>query len=499
MKEYDILGIGSGAAISVVSAWLDHHPQSKVALIDKDTPGGICLTRGCIPSKMLTSVADVLRTVQRSEEFGVSVTDPHVDFAQVMRRLRNYIDPKIEALRDHLSNAPNLDYFHEPVEFVGPSTLRTGHGVELYSPRILLGLGSEPIVPDIPGLRDARPLTTDEVFDLSERPERMAILGGGYIAAEFAHFFSAMGTNVTVVGRNPRFLPQEEPEISEIVARNLSRRVRLLLGRRPDRVEHELNGEITLHLPASGRLPAEAIRVDRVLVAAGRGPTSRALHPERSGVRTDARGWIVVNNFLETSHAGIWALGDATGRFPFKHKANYDAKVLFHSIVHGRRTAVDYHAIPHAVFTDPEVAAVGLTESAATEKFGEGALLVGRCEYADTAKGYAIGAMDGRVKVIVRRGSLKIVGAHVVGPQASVLIQEVVTLLYTAERSARPIIDGMHIHPALSEVVERAFLDLRPPHKSKPAERSADSRITKRRRPAPRTRRKPRSARSPST
>ena len=462
MKEYDIMAIGSGSAVSVVDAWLQRHPNARGAIIDKDAPGGICLTRGCIPSKMLTSVADVVRTIERAGEFGVSVAGSRVDFAKVMGRLHAHIDPEIQSIREGLSHAANLDYYHEPVEFVAPYTLRSSGAVTMHSTRILLGLGSEPLVPSIPGLRESRPLTSDTVFDLKERPDRLAILGGGYIAAEFAHFFAAVGTQVTIVGRNPRFLAQEDPEISEIVARSLGSRVRLVLGRQPDRVEPGSRGRTTIHLPAAGPGAEENLEVDRVLVATGRGPTAHILHPERAGIRTDPRGWIVVNEYLETTQPGIWALGDATGNYPFKHKANYDAKVLYYAMVAGRRSAVDYHAIPHAVFTDPEVASVGLTEPQAVEKYGTDGLLIGRYDYKNTAKGEAIGATDGRVKVLVRSEGLEIVGAHIVGPQASVLIQEIINLLYTRERSARPIIDGMHIHPALSEVVERAFLALAP-------------------------------------
>lgn len=462
MKQYDILAIGSGSAVSVVEAWLQHHPEARGAIIDKDAPGGICLTRGCIPSKMLTSAADVVRTVERAGEFGVHVAERRVDFGEMMQRLHAHIDPEIRAIGEGLSHAPNLDYYHEPVEFVGPHTLRSAGGVEMRSPRILLGLGSEPTVPPIPGLLAIGPLTTDTVFGLAERPDRLAILGGGYIAAEFAHVFAAVGTDVTVIGRNPRFLPQEDPEISAIAARSLGRRIRLRLGRAPDRIDGGRSGAILVHLPTSAQEPEESLEFDRILVATGRGPTTGPLHPERAGIRTDPRGWIVVNEHLETGVPGIWALGDATGVHPFKHKANYDAKILYFALVHGRRTPVDYHAVPHAVFTEPEVASVGLTEPEAVEKFGATELLLGRYDYRQTAKGEAIGAAEGRVKVLVRSPSLEIVGAHIVGPHASILIQEIVNLLYTPDRSARPILDGMHIHPALGEVVERAFLSLAP-------------------------------------
>lgn len=461
-KEYDMIVIGSGSAVSVLDGWLRNRPDARGAVIDKETPGGICLTRGCIPSKLLTSVADVVRTIERADRFGVSVSNPKVDFAKVMDRLHRHIDPEIRAIEEGLSHAPNLDYYPEPVEFVAPYTLRTSKGDTLHSNRILLGLGSEPVLPPLPGLRELAPLTSDTVFALTERPERLTILGGGYIAAEFAHFFAAMGTHVTIVGRNPRFLPLEDPEISATVARGLGRRVRLVLGHAPDWVASGGQKRVALHLPATVDASEELVESDQLLVATGRGPTTGILHPERAGVKTDPHGWIAVNEYLETSQPGIWALGDATGVYPFKHKANYDAKVLYQTLVSGRRISVDYHAVPHAVFTDPEVASVGLTERQAIDRYGAPETLVGRYEFKNTAKGEAIEVEEGLVKVLVRSPSLEIVGAHIVGPHASVLLQEIVNLLYTPDRSARPILDGMHIHPALSEVVERAFLSLGP-------------------------------------
>jgi mycothione reductase len=472
VKEYGMIAIGSGSAVSVLDSWLRTHPGERGAVIDKDSPGGICLTRGCIPSKMLTSVADVIRTVQRAPEFGLSVRDVRVDFARVMKRLHDHIDPEIEAIRQGLSQAREIDYYPETVEFVAPYTLRTARGERLRAPRILLGLGSEPRLPPIPGLAESEPLTSDTVFDLRELPDRLTILGGGYIAAEFAHIFSSFGSEVTVIGRNPRLLPREDPEISEVVTQELGKRVRLLRGRTPRRIRRTRRGSLTIDLGAEDGQPAEDVEADRILVATGRGSTSHHLHPERGGIDTDPQGWIRVNEYLETRQPGIYALGDATGVWPFKHKANYDARILHEALVNGRRIPVDYHAIPHAVFTDPEVASVGWTEEQARAQVPSSELLVGRYEYRHTAKGEALGVHHGLVKVLVRRNGLEILGAHIVGPQASILLQEVVNLLYTPDRSALPILQGLHIHPALSEVVERAFLSLRlledPPARSPP-------------------------------
>jgi dihydrolipoamide dehydrogenase len=200
----------------------------------------------------------------------------------------------------------------------------------------------------------------------------------------------------------------------------------------------------------------------RALIAAGRVSNTDILHPERANIQTDKRGWITVNQHLQSSQPNIWAFGDANGRYLFKHVANYESLIVYFNAVLKRDSTVDYHAIPHAVFTHPEIASVGLRENEAIEQLGKDNILIGYHRYQDTAKGEAMNVKDYFVKVIVMKESLKIVGAHIIGPHASVLIQEIVNLMYTPNQSAAAIINGMHIHPALNEVVERAFNALMP-------------------------------------
>jgi len=205
------------------------------------------------------------------------------------------------------------------------------------------------------------------------------------------------------------------------------------------------------------------ITAKEMLVAAGRAPNTDILHPERGGIKVDGGAWIIVNEYLETSQPNVWALGDANGKYPFKHAANYESLVVYYNAILREKAKVDYHAIPHAVFSYPEIAGVGLKEQEAMEKYGKDKVLVGIQRYEDTAKGEAMGVKDYFVKVIVEKETMKILGAHIVGPYASVLIQEIITLMYAPQQTAAPIIRGMHIHPALSEVVERAFQSLTTP------------------------------------
>jgi mycothione reductase len=455
MKEYQLITIGTGSAMSVVDAALQMHPDWRVAVIEKDEPGGICLTRGCIPSKILLYPAEVVREVERAAQFGVEAELHRVRFDRVMERMRSMIGEDIESIRQGLTSSPQIDFYPTPAHFIAPYTLKTGNET-LHAPMMLLGLGSAPIIPSVPGLGGTGYLTSDTILRLKTLPASFAILGGGYIAAEYGHFLSAMGAAVTIIGRNPRFLPSEEPEVSATVTNRLGAHVKILTNREVLRVERILGGKKRLTVRERTTGGTGVMVVDEILVAAGRGPTTALLQPEKGGIAVDDRGWVKVNEFLETSQKNVWALGDATGRFPFKHKANYDARVVYHNALRGGHEAADYHAIPHAVFTDPEVAAVGLGQAEAVQSKGKEAIRVGFYRYRDTAKGQAIGERDGFVKLVVDAESRAILGAHLVGPQAAILIQEVVTRMYSPDRSVDPIWNGMHIHPALSEVVERA-------------------------------------------
>ncbi|MCZ7356757.1 MAG: dihydrolipoyl dehydrogenase [Candidatus Methanoperedens sp.] len=462
MKKYDLIVIGTGSGMNYADAIMDRNPDYKVAVIDKDEPGGICLTRGCIPSKLLIYPAELLRTIGTAGRFGIDVEIKSIDFAFVMERMRTLISKDIDLIRRGLSKNPGIDYYHDIAAFESPYTLKVGNDI-ITSKMIFLCTGSRPIIPPVKGLVESGYLTSDTVLKMEELPASIAIIGGGYIAAEYGHFFSAMGSRVTVIGRNPRFLPDEEPEISALAKREMSGYMDILTGYEVLEVIRESDGKrkIIGHDKKSGK--KVSVTADEILVASGRGPNTDYLKPEKGGIKTDDNGWIDVNEYMETSQPNIWAFGDANGRHLFKHVANYESTVVYQNAILKENIKIDYRAVPHAVFSYPEIAGVGMKEKEAVEKYGEENVLIGFQLYEDIAKGEAMDVMDYFVKVIVEKDSSSILGAHIIGPYASILIHEIIPLMYTPGQSATPIIYGMHIHPALSEVVERAFQSLMEP------------------------------------
>jgi dihydrolipoamide dehydrogenase len=325
---------------------------------------------------------------------------------------------------------------------------------------ILLCTGSKPTIPPVKGLDAAGYHTSDTLLKISNLPESFAIIGGGYIAAEYGHFLSAMGSKVTIIGRNPQFIPEEEPEVSALAKKELEKHMTIITNHEVQTAEKTLNGTKKLTAINRGTGKETTVEVAEILVASGRSPNTDLLHPERAGIKIDDKGWIIVNEYMETTQPNVWALGDAVGKYMFKHAANYEAQLVYYNAVLKANVKADYHAIPHAVFAYPEIASVGLKEKAAIEKLGKDNVLIGIHRYEDTAKGEAMGLKDYFVKVIVENKTGKILGAHIIGPYASSLIQEVINIMYTSEQTIRPIRNGMHIHPALNEVVEKAFQQL---------------------------------------
>src|SRR6266436_5609024 len=376
MKEYHLIIIGSGSAMNIVDPMIQENPNIRIAVIDKDEPGGICLTRGCIPSKILLYPAELVRTIEKARELGVDAKIASINFQMVMERMRTLIYRDIDQIREGLSSSKNIDYFHAPAEFVAPYTMKVD-GTEISSKMIFLCIGSKIIIPNIKGLDKVNYHTSDTVLKLTKLPESIAIIGGGYIAAEYGHFFSSMGSKVTIIGRNPQFVPEEEPEVSALAKKVLSRHINIITNHEVKEVREISSG--LKELIALDRKTGKTVTVTarEIMIASGRGPITDIPHPEQSAIKTTPDGWIAVNEYLETSQPGIWALGDADGTYLFKHVANYESAIVYYNAILKRKVKVDYHAVPHAIFTYPEIAGVGMKEQEAVAKYGTEKLLIG--------------------------------------------------------------------------------------------------------------------------
>ncbi len=453
MKEYDIIAFGTGSAMNIVSALLNN-PRLKVAVIENDKAGGICLTRGCIPSKMLAYPAELVADINRAREFFIDARIRSMDGNALLRRVQEDVDGESRMIAQSLRSHPRLDYYETTGVFVGDHEIDVG-GKEIYGDMLLLCNGSKPFIPPIEGLDDVGYITNREFFySLKKLPKSIAIIGGGYVALELGHFMARFGTEVHIIEMLPDIIMTEEREARALVRRELSSIMNLHLGYKAKEVRRGMGKKIVVAENREGE--TLEIRADEIMVAAGRAPWKETQF-EKTGVKTN-KGWIVTDEYLNAGD-NIWACGDANGKYLFKHVANYESEIVYYNAFRNANVKVDYHAVPHAIFTHPQVAGVGMKEEEARKKHD---ILVGEYRYENTAMGEAMRLKDYFVKVIVDKDTYQILGATIVGPQASVLIQEIINLMYTREQ-AGAMYRAMHIHPAMNEVVQRAFYNLHEP------------------------------------
>ncbi|MFL6407713.1 MAG: dihydrolipoyl dehydrogenase family protein [Nitrososphaeraceae archaeon] len=495
LQKFDLIVIGSGSGLDVANAAYQH--GLRVAVIEKGRMGGTCLNRGCIPSKLLIHSADVAETIKSAHVFGLKVEGFSVDFHSIVEQVNGIVDLQSEKIRKSFEGKENPKLFANECKFVGEKIISiegdgSGHHnsndngndektIMITADKILLATGTRPRTPEINGLKESGYITSDEALRLSKQPKILTIIGGGYIACELAHFFGALGTKINIIQTREVLIPDEDEEISKKFTEIFSKKYNVYLGYETTFVskENDNNNNSSKFNVIAKNASGKQIQLDsdELLIAAGRIPNSDRLDLEKTGVKINKKGYIITDRYLETNVKGIFALGDAIGRYLFKHSANYEAQYAFYNILHpDRMIPISYYAMPHAIFSSPQVAGVGFTEQELAKKQQENNkqndnkndntknIIDYRksvYHYIDTAMGLAIKDHDGFVKFLTGKKDGKILGCHIIGSQASILIHEVLAAMrgYTDDNgdgTIENITKSIHIHPALSEVVARA-------------------------------------------
>jgi mycothione reductase len=452
MKQYDVIVIGSGAGTIIVDEAVAK--GLKVALVDKGPIGGTCLNLGCVPSKVLIYAADRIVEIQAAKKLGIVAEIKSIDFASIMERMRKSRLESQTYIRKGITETENMAFYEREGHFVEDYTMEVG-GEKIRGKKIFIASGSRPVIPPIKGLDSIDYLTNENALELTQRPDSLVIIGGGYVAVEYAHFFAAMGTKVTILEMLSRIAQSEEPEISELLEKEMKKRMDIYTNTQVEEIKKDGKGIIAV---ARDKATAKQMEfpAQRIMVAVGRRSNADLLKVESTGVELDKRGFIKVDEYLESTKKNIFAVGDANGQQMFTHVANREATVAWHNSTHKTKIRMDYSAAPHAVYSHPQIASVGLTEENARKDYH---ILVGRAKYSDTAKGEAMMEEEGFAKAIVDGQSGRILGFHIIGPYAPELIQEVINAMATGG-GVHGINEGMHIHPAMPELILRTFENL---------------------------------------
>jgi mycothione reductase len=453
MEKYDVIVIGSGCGMNIVEESLAH--GLSVALVDKGPLGGTCANLGCIPSKMLIFAADRIAEIQEAKKLGIEAEIRNIDFNFIMERMRKTVREEQERMRHELPYVENLDFYEGEGHFVNDYTIEVT-GEKIKGEKVFIASGSRPLIPPIKGLDSVDFLTNETVLQLKERPDSLIIIGGGYIAVEYGHFFAAMGTGVTILEMADRLVLAEEPDIAEVLKRELGRRMDVYTSIQAEEVKK--NGHsatVIVDDLKAGR--KKEFAAQRILVAVGRKSNADLLRVKNTGVEVDKRGFIKVNEYLETTKKNIFAVGDINGQQMFTHVANIEASLAADNAIHGSKIKMDYSASPHAVYSHPQIASVGMTEEAARKTHK---VLVGKAKYSDVAQGEAMMEETGFAKAIVEADTGKILGFHIIGPYAPILIQEVINAMASGG-GIDQIQGSMHIHPAITELIPNVLSNLR--------------------------------------
>lgn len=461
---YDLVIVGSGSGNSLIT---DDFAGKRVAIVEHGTFGGTCLNVGCIPTKMFVYAAEVATAVRESSRYGIDARLERVRWPDIRDRIFGRIDPISAAGLQYRLHGPGTTAYLGHARFVadreleiditGPSAGRSvGERARISGDQVVIATGSRAWVPAVVAASGVPYETSDTIMRIDALPERLLVLGGGFIGAEFAHVFSALGVQVAIATRGERLLSHLDEEISERFTALARQQWQVHTGANVTGARR-LGDGVALNLADGTTMSG-----DLLLVATGRMPNSDDLGLNRTNVRTRQDGRVVVDEHGRTDAEGTWAMGDVSAPYQLKHLANHEARVLAYNLVHpdGLRS-FDHRGVPSAVFTHPQIATVGLTEQQAREAGHQVSVKVQA--YGDTAYGWAMEDTTSICKVVVDSSTGLLLGAHLMGPQASSLIQPLIQAMAFGQRAGDVARRQFWIHPAMAEVVENALLGVDAP------------------------------------
>lgn len=451
MRTHDLIIVGAGSGNSIIGP---EHDDLDVAIVERGQFGGTCLNVGCIPSKMLIYPAEIAELAAHTgPRLGVHTHFDGADWPAIRDRVFGRIDPIAEGGASYREGLDNVTVYRHDARFVGEREIAVGSDV-ITAPRIVIAAGARASIPPIDGLSEADYHTSDTIMRLDALPRRLAVLGGGYIATELGNMFGMLGSDVTFLLRGDSMLRHEDTAISAAFTDAYRRKFDVRTDTAIASVRHD-DDDLVLDLGTD----EDELRVDTLLIATGRIPNTDELDLAAHGYEIDDAGYLVTDRHMRTTVEGVFALGDITNPVQLKHVANHEAKVVRHNLATpDAMREVDHRFIPHAVFGHPQVASVGLTEQDAIAAGVEHVCHVQ--QYGSAAYGWAMEDTTSIVKLVMDPSTRTLLGAHLCGPQASTLIQQLIQGMAFGLTVDQMATGQYYIHPALPEVVEQALLEL---------------------------------------
>jgi pyruvate/2-oxoglutarate dehydrogenase complex dihydrolipoamide dehydrogenase (E3) component len=447
MKTYEAIVIGGGQAGLPLANNLADKGWS-VAVIEREHLGGSCINYGCTPTKTMISSSRVAQTVREAGEFGILTGPPRVDMEAVLSRKDKIVLDWRQNLLNKIESRPNITLYRGEAHFCGDHTVEV-NGEELTSPKIFINTGTRSRVPDIEGIEPIPYLTNKTIIELATLPEHLLVIGGSYVGLEFGQMFLRFGSQVSVIEYSEQIISHEDEDVSATLQQALAAEgMRFYLNCEAQQVANPVDGKLVLSVRQRDSGKVEEIIGSHLLIGAGRTPNTEALDLARAGIQTNEHGYIRTNEYLETNVPGIFALGDVKGGPAFTHISYNDYQILYHNLFHEDKKSIQNRLVPYALYTEPELGRVGMSEKAA--RASGRPLKIGKIPMDWVARAIESGQTEGLMKVIIDAETDHILGAAVLGPQGGELVQTLMALML-AHAPWTVFYQAMFIHPTLSE------------------------------------------------